>query len=185
MGTKYFGRNEILGILGIFIFLILATLYGFVGSALRGRDIQRKLDMGTLVGGLKEYRQKFGNYPDHSADFKIVACKGPSFKVLAACRWGIDSLTSQLEANYPPFIPTLPQDPRYKEGYAYYYKSNGRNILVLGFLEDIADPEYNPKLKALKLPCGIKICNFGRTYQGQILDLNYDLSNNEVLNEKN
>ncbi|KKU16553.1 MAG: hypothetical protein UX25_C0030G0006 [Candidatus Woesebacteria bacterium GW2011_GWC2_45_9] len=173
---KFFTRKELLAVILIFSAIILASLGNFKVSLRRARDVQRKNDIRSVSDALVKYSEDFGPFP-LAEDGKIVGCQGPETKIdekgritgLVACEWGRDALADK-----------LPQDPLFKEGYRYFYLSNGKRFQLYASLEGIDEPEYDQKIIARNLSCGSYICNFGLSYGPTPLDKSIEEYENEL-----
>jgi len=186
---KFFNKEEILVVGLIFVFIALASLANFKVSLKRARDAQRKDDLGTLGSALSRYQSDLGFYPMSSSDGKILACRpkvsrDPSGKVVVvyeACEWGKDKLEDALEPSYPPYMASLPSDPRVSEGPTFLYLSNGKRFQIFAHLEVKDDDEYNLTVEARRLPCGNQICNYGRASGDTPLEKSIEEYENELL----
>ncbi|MFC1710220.1 hypothetical protein ACFL0F_01070 [Patescibacteria group bacterium] len=181
---KLFKRQEILGVAVILFAITLITYINILISLRNERDLIRNLDVSAIAKGVVMYNSDYGFYPT-SKDGKILACadentsvlkdenkqpvyfsksaKKPMLKNLIVCEWGQDALLDVTDTSYPSYITTIPKDPRQENGYSYLYLSDGDNFQILGSFEGKSQDEYDSKIKALKISCGAKICNFGKT----------------------
>jgi len=183
-------KNEILGILIILFFILLANFISFKISQRNARDVQRNLDLGAVRQGLELYFQDYRYYPLSSADGKIVACKGEETKVLRdnrgfpvreknakkpklvnlkECQWGKDGLFDVQDYNYPSYLSKLPQDPLQEKGFSYRYFSDGTKFQIYGAFEGKTLKEYDKEIARLQIFCGTKVCNFGKASPPDIL----------------
>lgn len=174
--------KEILIVVSVFAFVLVANFIGFNTSLKRQRDIQRILDIGKIESGLKLYKEDFGEYPLSSDDGRIMACPGPETGVemdetgkpkaslfkkpklvgLIPCQWGKDSLLDASDINYPPYIDGIPTDPLQNKGLIYLYKSGGQGYQLLAHLELKEHKEFDILILRRKVKCGKEYCNFGR-----------------------
>jgi len=184
---KFFTKTELKAILVIFGFLVVISAPNFVVSLRRARDAQRKADIGSLYEALNKYQADFGTFP-LALDGKVAACApvkiSKSFPrdtvIFSVCNWGKDSLRDLGDESYPPYLKIIPADPRTGQGFAYYYLSNGNRYQIYGSLEGKDEAEYDPKIVARNLPCGTKICNFGKAYSRTPLDKSIEEYENEI-----
>jgi len=182
-----FSKSEIKAVLIIFVFLILISTPNFIVSLRRARDTQRKADIGSLYEALNKYQADFGAFP-LSIDAKIAACAPvkvieqlpKNIVVFSPCNWGKDPLRDLADDNYPPYLKVIPTDPSARAGFAYYYLANGNRYQIYGALEGKSEAEYDPKIVARNLPCGVKICNFGKAYGRTPLDKSIEEYENEI-----
>lgn len=154
-----FTKPEALGVGIILLAIFVLSLYNFQISQIKARDAQRKADLGRIQAGLANYFNDFNFFPTASSG-KMIACG--TTVAFEPCDWASAALRDLADANYPPYIEPLPQDPLADKGYSYTYLSNTRHFQLLASLEDKNDPEYNPSIEARGLYCGSKICNYGR-----------------------
>lgn len=169
---NFFSKSEFKAILIIFAGLILISTPNFIVSLRRARNAQRKADIGSIYGSLLKYGEDFGAFP-LSADGKIAACEPVAVKknenptlppaiIFSPCIWGRDSFRDLSDSSYPPYLQTIPNDPQQKTGPAYYYLSDSGHFQIYGALEGKSEDEYDPAIIKRDLPCGSKICNFGK-----------------------
>jgi type II secretory pathway pseudopilin PulG len=189
---KFFTKKETLGIGIILIILIAISIPNFSISLQRARDAQRKNDMGVLYDAIVSYQRNMQTFPLSTTDGKIIGCSGPDTKYdavskmwvnLRICEWGIDGLTDLNNPSSTPIIQTLPNDSKYKDGFAYLYISNGRRFQIYTALERKDQDEYNPVIEKLGLKCGSHICNFGKGYSDTPLDMSLQEYENKLLEE--
>ncbi len=149
------------------IIAVLATIMastGLLSARLRGRDTQRKSDLGQIARSLEAYINDYGTYPASNAG-DIVGCgAGPS-----ACTWGSEFRDAQGTL----YMSRLPQD-RSTPNSVYYYQasSDGSSWQLFARLENDADDvldldndgDYDTDDENL-LPayadCGTDPCNYG------------------------
>lgn len=149
-------RNETVSIFVILLLIFSASLYNFKIAVRRSRDVQRKVDVRTIVDAISKYQDDFGFLPA-SESGKIIAC-APAFSI---CRWGEDGIFDLSDPSYPPYLAKLPIDPDSKKAVEYYYEAGEKKFQVLASLEGKDEPEYDEKIEARGIACGSKICNFG------------------------
>lgn len=188
-GSKmnFFSKEEIRAIGIIFGLLIVFSAPNFLVSLRRARDAQRKADIGSVYEALNKYQTDFGTFP-LSVEGKIAACapakvikqEPKNIIVFSPCNWGQDSLRDLADPDYPPYLKNIPADPLTKDGFAYYYLANGSRYQIYGALEGKTEAEYDPKIVARNLPCGAKICNFGKAYGRTPLDKSIEKYENEI-----
>ena len=181
---KLFKKQEIVGIGLILIAIVVITYINILISLRNERDLRRNLDVSAIAKGVGLYKADYGFYPA-SYDGKILACAGedtqivkdeygkfvyfngsankPLLENLVVCKWGEDALLDINDINYPHYISSIPKDPRQEDGYTYLYLSDGENFQILGSFEGKSQKEYSKEIKALKIKCGNKPCNFGKT----------------------
>lgn len=184
---KFFTKEETLVVGTILLFITLVTLYNLRISLRRARDAQRKSDMGQIAGALAKYREDFGFLPLSSTDHKILACEPVKQEGLivkfSPCEWGKDKIVDLNDPNYPPYINSLPLDPQTGQGSYYVYLSNAKRFQILASLEGKDEDEYNPKIEARRISCGVRLCNFGVAYSKTPLDKSIEEYENEIREE--
>jgi len=162
------------------LIVIVANLRGFAISYARMRDIQRNLDVGFLVNGIKQYKSDYGLFPEAISDGRIVACRGettgfaktdgnqmifepgatkPKIKNLVPCDWGVGYLGDPLDSNAPRYVSILPKDPLADKGVVYRYVSDGESFALYAHFEINRDIGYD---KSIRVQCGTKRCNLVR-----------------------
>lgn len=173
---KKFTKNEILGLILIFVVLLVISVPNFVLSLRRARDQVRRNDLGALVHSLDEYLADFSELPAASSDGKIMDCIKPGDKVtvdkkgrlvvtLIPCEWGKDPIVDLTPGSTKVYMPLLPRDPDYKQGVTYLYFTDGQRYQLYAYMEGGRDEaDYDPGIVARNLMCGTKICNVGRSY---------------------
>lgn len=174
-----FSREETKVLLIIFSLLILVSIPNFVISFRRSRDAQRKADVRTITDSLNSFEKEFGGIP-LSIDGKIAACHPEVIDngrttVYKPCEWGVDSIGE---------LKKIPVDPHNSKGTKYLYLSNGKRFQLYASLEGKDEAEYDPKIKARKLGCGIRICNFGLSSGKTPLDKSIEEYENELLEKE-
>ena len=188
-----FSRQEFLVVSFIFLTIVLVSLYNFSIANRRGRDAQRKSDIGAITDALNKYGNDFATFPEASPDGKIIACKGelmqaqdeggnPTFIYsLVPCEWGQDALQDINDPDYPVYIATLPIEPQHKEGISYVYLSNRKRFQILASLEGKSEDEYDLEIEVRAINCGVRICNFGRSSGTTPLDRSIEKYENELM----
>lgn len=170
----------------IILAVIIAFSYpNFAVSLRKARDAQRKADVGSISSALNEFQHDFSSFP-LSKDGRIAACepvvkKGEVYYEVtnfvydfSVCEWGKDALRDLSDPSYPPYLKIIPQGD-------YYYLSNGNRYQIYGALESKDEDEYDEAIIKRNLPCGNRVCNFGKGY-GQIrLDISIEEYENELL----
>jgi len=174
-----FSKKELIIVSSALTFIIISTLLNLQTSLRKARDAQRKSDIRSIYDALMLYNKDNGTYPLNSPDGRMLACR-PHYEGEAVfyepCDWYRDNLESYL-------TPIL-GDPRQGQGFSYYYLSNGKHFQVYASLESESEDEFEPSIARLSLPCGQKICNFGRSDGATPLDKSLEEYENE-LKEKN
>lgn len=184
---KPFTKNEITGIFLILLAVFLATFFNMQIAIRRARDAQRREDLGNIADALESYHGDFGFFPP-VVDGKILACKGDNFEEvhnklleekqfdrelffqgIRACEWGKDTLENPLTGVI--YLPVIPGDSQKDDGVNYYYLSNTQRFQVYTYLEGgIDETGYDAGIVRRDLPCGVKICNFGKAYGSTPVD---------------
>ena len=188
---KFFSKEEVIGISLILGFIAVVSFPNFKISLRRARDAQRKNDIGELAQGLYNFANSFGSFP-LSENGKIMACNPKIFEndrgltevTFESCDWEKDALKDPLNPDSPPYLNNLPGDPKAKQGYSYYYLSSGENFQIYASLEGNDEDEFDEKITARKLSCGIAVCNFGRSSGATPLDKSIEEYENELLEKK-
>jgi type II secretory pathway pseudopilin PulG len=190
---KKFSKEEIKFLAIIFCILLIMLGINFKASYRKARDAQRKGDVEAMMNGLEDgFFKNFGYFPSSTSDGKILACKGPDTKYdekearflnLVACEWGKDALVDLLDPTFPPYITTLPKDPQITKGVNYKYFSNGRRYQIFVSLEGKTEAEFNAKIEARGISCGVRLCNYGKAYSSTSLYKTIDEYENELLLE--
>ena len=187
---KFFTKQELFAIFAILLVIILISLANFKVSLRRARDAQRKNDIGAIADGLNRYANDFAKYPLASPDGKILACRPVisedknkrKIVEFEPCEWEKDALADALDPTFPSYIKNLPSNPQDDLGVSYLYLSNGARFQIYAVLEGVDEDEYDPKIVARNLMCGIRICNFGRS-TGVPLDKSIEEYENELIIE--
>lgn len=185
-----FTKHEARFIFFALLLIISITVLNMRTSLRKSRDAQRKNDVRSIYDALLAYQNDFGAFPA-SENGKIKACKGelderdiPQFR---ACEWYQDGLRDIFDDSYKPYLSVILGDPRQGQGRSYYYLSNQKHFQIFASLESADEPEVDVKIIARALPCGQKICNFGRSDGATPLDKSLEEYENELerLKEKN
>lgn len=160
---RFFTKEELKALGIIFLVLLIIAIPNFLVSFQRGRDVDRKTDLGTIVLALASFKERFGYYPAGSENGKIVAClnqgEKPEYDIhkhvtnFKPCEWGDESVMGK-----------LPVDPSSTKGFSYYYKSDEKRYNIYTSLERRDQPEYQEEVAKENIACGAKVCNFTRMY---------------------
>lgn len=170
---KPFTRSEIISVAVIFVILVAVSIPNFAISLRRARDQERRDEMGALVTSLDAYVADTRTLPLASADGHIMDCLAPGDKPIKnskgfwvvnpiPCVWGKDALADLITGKI--YLAILPRDPDYQKGVVYLYFSDGSRYQIYAAMEGMDESEVDPKIIALGLKCGVKICNVGRSY---------------------
>jgi hypothetical protein len=190
---KKFTKSEVRAVGVILLGIFVLSFFNFRVSLRRARDSQRKSDIGSIYEALNNYFQDFGQFPLSSADGKIIACKGPETKLdpltgvvinLVPCGWGQDALRDVMDLEYPEYLKALPADIHAKKGATYLYLSTGSRYQLYAALEGKTEAEYDVKIVARNLKCGLRICNFGKASGNTPLDKSIEEYENELAKQK-
>ena len=192
---KFFSKEETKAVLVILAVIIAFSYSNFIVSLRRARDAQRKADIGSMYSALNEFQSDFGSFP-LSKGGKIAFCPPFVKKEIvvssnkessvsdynySACEWGKDSISDLFDPSFPPYLKIIPQDPYRSKGRDYYYLSNGNRYQIYGSLEGREEDEYDEAIIKRNLPCGNKICNFGKGYSNIRLDISIEEYENELM----
>ncbi|MFH1561086.1 MAG: prepilin-type N-terminal cleavage/methylation domain-containing protein [Patescibacteria group bacterium] len=120
---------ELLIVVAILGMLAAVGLGQYRTSQLKGRDAQRKADLGNLSRALEMYYNDFEAYPESDDDALIVVDGGP-------LPWGSEFSTD--EAIYMKVLPVDPQSP--SQDYC-YESSDGSYFFVFAALENENDSD--------------------------------------------
>ncbi len=170
-----FSKQETLALVIIFAILVGVSLPNFATSLRRGRDQNRKDDMGAIQKALANYLGDFGELPRSTEDGRIVACKKPEDKVtldqkgrlvvnLIPCEWGKDKFYDLTPGSSKVYMEILPGDPHAEKGVRYHFLSDTKRFQLFSSLESKDDVEYDKNIIARNINCGSRICNLGRHY---------------------
>ena len=186
---KLFTKKEFIGVSLIFLVVFSVTYSGLLQALRRSRDVQRKADISNISDALSKYQEDMGFFPP-SENGKIKACRGENFESielllkdrkmfdlnilisgLRPCDWGIDALKDVLDDSYPAYLSAIPQDPKAKEGYHYYYFSNSRRFQIYTFLEGgQSEDDYSENITSRNISCGTGVCSYGKSSDDTPLD---------------
>lgn len=135
---------------------ILAAMVGgnFQSSQIKGRDAQRKSDLGQVKLALEAYVNDYGVYPAANVSGEIMACDDP----VVACPWG----EAMQDGNNTVYMIKLPSD-RQAPSRQFTYRTNATqtSYWILTSLENTRDQDWNEAVEDFEITCGIEICNFG------------------------
>jgi len=150
---KGFTLMELMIVIVLLGFLIMAVLGTYISSQIKGRDSKRKADMANAQKALELYHNDKGEYPDGDGD--IEGCEPDD---ITACTWG-DPWRDQYGTYY---MVTTPLDPRGGSA-TYYYDgvASGINYKLYGRLENEEDVDIDSNVEALGIDCGHGDCNYG------------------------
>lgn len=174
-----FSKSELFSVSVILGIIIFASLVNFRIAERRGRDTQRKNDMGYIAKGLNIYGKDFGVFPLSTTDGKIIACSDPLSPT--PCSWGVDKLADLTDPKYPAYLPLIPRDPQTEMGVNYFYISNSRRFQLYIALEGRDEDEYEESIVARGIKCGLRICNAGLSSGDTPLDKSIEEYENELL----
>ncbi len=171
---KFFNKEETISIIIIFTILIMISIPNFASSIRRSRDQVRRDDMGALSDALTSYRDDFGAFPA-SKDGMILGCKkdgdksqvskdGKPLVNLVPCQWGKDSLVDLTPGSSKVYLKIMPSDPDLNKGVTYTYFSDGSTYQVFASFEEEDEAEYDKRIVARNIACGVKVCNTGRFF---------------------
>jgi len=171
---KIFTKQQAIVVCLTLLILAVVSFFNFKIALRRSRDAQRKDDIANVVNGLEKFKSDFAYYPLSTSDGRINACNG-------GCIWGKDPLRDMNDLTYPPYINMLPGDPDTGKGVSYIYVSNGYHYQLYAALEGRKDEdEYNSKIEARHIMCGMAVCNFGRSSSQTPLDKSIEEYENEL-----
>lgn len=201
---KPFTSKEVWVTLVTLASIVTLSLYNFGLALRRARDAQRIADINAVSNALNKFLADFGFFP-YAEDGKIVACKSDNFDelvvevkqadklkpdayltLLKPCDWGKSEFRDLLDASYPAYLTTLPQDPQFSKGSSYIYLSNGTRYQLYASLEgEDGEDQYNQGVVSRQLDCGTRVCNFGKALGETPLDKTIEEYENELLLQKN
>lgn len=187
---RAFTKTEIRVTVIIFLITFAVTYFNLRIALRRSRDAQRRADIGAISDAVNSFHTDYGFFPP-SENGKVKICKGPNFdevlqdltddtvfdrnKLIAGlvvCEWGKSEFVDVLGSG-KVYLPAVPVDPRQNLGMDYLYLSDTEYYQVYSYLEGGASEDtYNPKVVGRGLPCGSKICSYGKSY----LDIPLEMS---------
>jgi hypothetical protein len=185
---RWFDKSELLAIFVILLLVGAVTAVNMNIALRRSRDAQRRGDLSALSEALDSFLSDYGFLPP-SEGGRIKFCKGDNYKqVMSAlkekeyfdrnlylsglrpCEWGVDGLEGLLDGKRS-YLKTIPSDPKYKDGVSYYYLSNTKRYQIYAYLEGEKDETgYDESIVSRNLPCGVKICSYGKSFSDTPLD---------------
>lgn len=135
---------------------ILAGIgYGsYINSLKKGRDGQRKSDLGQVQKALEAYVSDYQVYPSCSSSGQIVACGVDGGD---ACVWGesFSRNVGGVGTDSKIYMGSLPSDP--SSGVNYIYVSDGSEYQLLSVLENAQDADYDD---SYTVSCGSESCKY-------------------------
>jgi len=135
-----FTLMELLIVIAILGLLATIGLVSFRSSQIKGRDTQRKSDLGQIQRALEMYYNDYGSYP-------------------AALPGGGGSWQDAKGTLYMKEVPKDPKDPAQK--YLYQQKTNGTGYALYATLENTNDSCFKTGLcKDYEISCGNANCNY-------------------------
>lgn len=182
-----FTKPEIKLTLVILVAIAFVTFQNLKISERRSRDFQRRDDLARIFEALHSFHSEFGFFPPSENGY-IKACKGNDFdqemaknkdtsnqerlKVylqnLRSCEWGKEPLSNLFDANYLPYLKSIPSDVAQNKGFSYHYISNGRVFQLYAHLEGGGlEIGFDKDILLRGLSCGKVVCNFGRSAFGK------------------
>ena len=135
---------ELLIVMAILGLLATVGLASFRSSQIKGRDAQRKNDLGQLQRGLEAYYNDKGQYPDPDD------LPGPGSP------WQDESVEGGTL-----YMKEIPTDPI---GFTYEYESDGTYYKIFAHLENENDKDLVPETgcdAVRDVDCGASSCNYG------------------------
>ncbi len=122
----------------------------------RGRDFQRKEDLGNIQKIIDNFQSQFGTIPAADSEGFIYACNpttdSKGVTVFEKCPWGEIIATGE----------RMPVDPQNDDKVRYFYISNSKRYQIFASLESGEEVEYDRQVLARNISCGSRICNMGR-----------------------
>ena len=196
---KPFTKTEAIIVSLLFLIVFGITSLGLKTSLRRSRDAGRKSDLGALSEALHAFYEDYGFFPP-SDDGKIKMCKAENFDSVLArmkeekrfdlggletalipCEWGSDALADILDEAGLVYLERIPIDPRDGQGIKFLYLSNTRRFQIYAYLEgEVEEGGYDEKIVARNLPCGEKICSFGKSSGDTPLDKSFEKYEEEL-----
>lgn len=129
-----FTLMELLLVIVLLGFLIIAGLANFVSSLKKGRDSKRKNDLRQIAVALETYYNDFGKYPLSDANGEIKGCGA---NAAVACPWAPNTEWNNTTTG-TIYMLTLPTDPSPAQNY-YYSSSDGTYFQLYALLENAQD----------------------------------------------
>ena len=168
-----FSKEEFKVVSVIFLTIVVFTVGNFLVAERKGRDAQRKADIGNMETALERFRTDHGSYPE-SRNGKIVACDSgqkdsQGMIIYEACEWG--------NSGFPERVPS---DPLSKRGYSYHYISSIHRYQIYASLEGSSEAQYDELIANRNLFCGEKLCNMGLGSPRTPLDKSLEEYENEL-----
>jgi len=180
------------------------TAFNLNISIRRARDVQRRGDLGAISNALEKFHMEYGFFPPAEGG-KIKFCKASNydeilalvkeknvfdrelfFQGLRPCDWGRDAFVDVISNDNEIYMQTLPSDPKTAENYSYYYLSNSNRFQLYSFLEGgKSEIGYDEGIITRDLPCGTKVCSFGKSYANTPLDKSIEEYEAELFQEQN
>jgi hypothetical protein len=200
---KWFTKKESFGVSLIFLIVFCITFFNLNISLRRARDVQRMGDLGAISDALEKFYFEYGFFPP-SEGGRIKFCKASNFEAitaqveekgffdrelffqgLRACEWGIDPFNDVIN-NGESYMKTFPSDPKTSNGTYYYYLSNTKRYQIYSYLEGgESELGFSAGIVSRALPCGNKICSFGKSYADTALDKSIEDYEAELFNKQN
>ncbi|MCX6726097.1 MAG: prepilin-type N-terminal cleavage/methylation domain-containing protein [Candidatus Shapirobacteria bacterium] len=132
---------ELLVVMAILGLLATIGLGSFMSTQIKGRDSQRKSDLGQIQKALEMYYNDYGQYPDS------LPAGGSSWE----------------DTKGTLYMKAIPADPKFGN---YAYSSNGSSYRLYARLENTQDSCFtNGLCKDYGLLCGTANCNYAMSSQ--------------------
>lgn len=171
--NKLFTKSETICLIAVFFVLTAIAIPNYEASLRKARDQVRRDDLGALMHSIGEYYSDFGVFPLSAPDGNISACmkdgdvpyldsKGQWVINHISCYWGASTFENPVTKE--DYMSLLPRDPKWENGSAYLYISDGKYYQILAHMEGEDEAEVDPDIISRNLNCGNKICNVGRFY---------------------
>ncbi len=187
-----FKKSEIIGLTLILAVVFAFSFKGILEAERKGRDAQRKADLGVISNALHLFFEDFGYFPP-SEGGKIKMCKNDNFAEvlqklknlknfdrelffsgLKGCEWGKDSLLIPLDENLI-YLKTIPKDPQQDLGFSYLYFSNTKRFQIYSFLEGGRNEDgFDQGILERGILCGREFCMFGKSSGDTPLDISIE-----------
>ncbi len=144
----------------VILSIIAILVFGNLKAAIRrGRDFQRKEDLGNIQKIIDNFQSQFGVIPASDKQGFIYACNPQTdergIKTFEKCPWGDIIATGD----------RMPVDPQNDDQVSYFYISNSKRYQIFGSLESDEEVEYDSQVVARNIHCGTRVCNMGRASQ--------------------